>query len=448
MADTNTTSTDPNAAPTGNGSANSIIGNAVGSAAQQQLAQTQLGAASRDQNAALSTLQSIQDTIAQMLPPQLIQYAQPLAQLAYTGQYNVQDITAAVQQASALNGIQLDPAAMAAQTTALNQYQAIAEGSGFTPIERAGIAQTMNQIQTQNTGANASIVQQNQQQGQGGVVNSLAARLISQQGANQNASLAGAQIAASGQQRAIGAIGGEQSTGQSIAGQEVGQQNIEGQAQNAINQYNAGLKQQTSQANQSAENTAASQQQQLNVGLEQQNVQNQLNSQQQQIGASQQTYADTLGKNQLLNTNATSQAGVDTQFGLPEQQAGLKAQTASTQQGASATASGLADLYKGLTSGGSGSDSATTPTATAGSTPLGESTGGKIHGPGTPTSDSIPARLSTGEFVVKASAVDKYEPVVKAINEEKSPQEIMSILDRIAPPKKKMRSVYEELGAA
>ncbi|WP_047243155.1 phage tail tape measure protein [Chromobacterium subtsugae] len=38
----------------------------------------------------------------------------------------------------------------------------------------------------------------------------------------------------------------------------------------------------------------------------------------------------------------------------------------------------------------------------------GYSTGGPVLGPGTPTSDSIPAMLSNGEFVVRAAAVDHY----------------------------------------
>ncbi|MFL0361313.1 hypothetical protein [Curtobacterium flaccumfaciens] len=37
-----------------------------------------------------------------------------------------------------------------------------------------------------------------------------------------------------------------------------------------------------------------------------------------------------------------------------------------------------------------------------------KATGGPIYGPGTATSDSIPAMLSNGEYVVKASSVDKY----------------------------------------
>lgn len=48
--------------------------------------------------------------------------------------------------------------------------------------------------------------------------------------------------------------------------------------------------------------------------------------------------------------------------------------------------------------------------------PLKYATGGYISGPGTATSDSIPAMLSNGEFVVRASAVDKWRPLLEAIN--------------------------------
>lgn len=48
------------------------------------------------------------------------------------------------------------------------------------------------------------------------------------------------------------------------------------------------------------------------------------------------------------------------------------------------------------------------------------SSGGYVSGPGTGTSDSIPARLSNGEYVIKASAVDQYgHGLLNAINEQK-----------------------------
>jgi hypothetical protein len=46
--------------------------------------------------------------------------------------------------------------------------------------------------------------------------------------------------------------------------------------------------------------------------------------------------------------------------------------------------------------------------------------GGYISGPGTSTSDSIPARLSNGEYVVKASAVNQYGVgMMNSINEQR-----------------------------
>jgi hypothetical protein len=43
-------------------------------------------------------------------------------------------------------------------------------------------------------------------------------------------------------------------------------------------------------------------------------------------------------------------------------------------------------------------------------------TGGHITGPGTGTSDSIPAMLSNGEYVVNASATARFGPLLDAIN--------------------------------
>src|SRR5207248_6434100 len=48
---------------------------------------------------------------------------------------------------------------------------------------------------------------------------------------------------------------------------------------------------------------------------------------------------------------------------------------------------------------------------------LGHAEGGYISGPGGPTSDVIPALLSNGEYVVRASAVAQHRPVLEAINE-------------------------------
>jgi len=51
--------------------------------------------------------------------------------------------------------------------------------------------------------------------------------------------------------------------------------------------------------------------------------------------------------------------------------------------------------------------------------PIKRASGGMIRGPGTGTSDSILARLSHGEFVIRASQVQKYGPLIQAINDNK-----------------------------
>jgi tape measure domain-containing protein len=49
-------------------------------------------------------------------------------------------------------------------------------------------------------------------------------------------------------------------------------------------------------------------------------------------------------------------------------------------------------------------------------------TGGWITGPGTETSDSIPALLSNREFIVKASSAKRFAPLLEAINEGRLPK--------------------------
>lgn len=49
-------------------------------------------------------------------------------------------------------------------------------------------------------------------------------------------------------------------------------------------------------------------------------------------------------------------------------------------------------------------------------------TGGRVFGPGGPTSDSIPARLSNGEFVTNAAATRDWLPLLESINSGRMPR--------------------------
>ena len=52
--------------------------------------------------------------------------------------------------------------------------------------------------------------------------------------------------------------------------------------------------------------------------------------------------------------------------------------------------------------------------------------GGIVEGPGTPTSDSVPAMLSRREFVIRASAVEHYGPeLLYALNARRVPRDLL-----------------------
>ncbi len=74
---------------------------------------------------------------------------------------------------------------------------------------------------------------------------------------------------------------------------------------------------------------------------------------------------------------------------------------------------GLISTLMGGLSGGSGGGSIGLYSRGG---PVHAATGGRIAGPGTGTSDSIPAMLSNGEYVVKAAATKKYGALLEAIN--------------------------------
>lgn len=101
------------------------------------------------------------------------------------------------------------------------------------------------------------------------------------------------------------------------------------------------------------------------------------------------------------------------------------------------TTKGLGTLASSLTAGGAGGaaglgkvaggfdwgslfSSSWKPNTTYGAF-LGLAGGGRVAGPGTATSDSIPAMLSNGEQVTRAAMVKKYGPLLDAINADRVP---------------------------
>jgi hypothetical protein len=75
----------------------------------------------------------------------------------------------------------------------------------------------------------------------------------------------------------------------------------------------------------------------------------------------------------------------------------------------------LANLF-GTVAGAAAGGGGGTPLFTSSNPGVGFADGGKVKGPGTGTSDSIPAWLSNGEYVVNAAATRKYLPMLERIN--------------------------------
>lgn len=132
---------------------------------------------------------------------------------------------------------QIDPQLRSAMLQALQNYQQVGQ-SGFTPIDRAALAESQRQVADANRGNQEALLQRAGSQGGLGSANQLMAALTGQQGEFDRANQTGNQLAIAGRQRALQAYG--QSAG--LAG------DIQNQ-QSAIDRYNAGLSQQASMYN-------------------------------------------------------------------------------------------------------------------------------------------------------------------------------------------------------
>ncbi|QGM46664.1 tape measure protein [Methylocystis heyeri] len=117
-----------------------------------------------------------------------------------------------------------------------------------------------------------------------------------------------------------------------------------------------------------------------------------------------------------------AQATKDVTTPLQSMDTGISKLAGSLQEGAPATNTFAGSIEKllGKLLGGGGEGLGGLGGALGGA--LGLAEGGMVHGPGTSTSDSIPAMLSHGEFVVNAAATSKHGRILHAINEGRVPR--------------------------
>jgi hypothetical protein len=200
-------------------------------------------------NASQSAYQNAINALNQAVPSQLSNLIPQLQLQVVQGKMTPAQAQAAIQQQSTMAGIQVDPSLMNAQTQALTQLQQIASSGGLTPTDKAQLMQINDQVNAQNQGRQLAVQDQARQQGIGGSGADLAARLSSAQAANTAASEAGTTVAANAQQRALQAIQQSGQLGGQIQQEQFGEAAQKAQAQDAINQFNTGLQQQTNLTN-------------------------------------------------------------------------------------------------------------------------------------------------------------------------------------------------------
>ena len=152
----------------------------------------------------------------------------------YANTYNPE-----MQAASEMSGIQIDPVLKQAQMDALAQLGDLSQG-GLNLQDKAALLDVQNQVGQQDAGRQAAIMQNMQERGMGGAGAELAQRMASQQGSADRAASAGRDTAALAQQRALDAISRRGQLGGQMRNQAFGEDAQKAKAQDAINAFNTG----------------------------------------------------------------------------------------------------------------------------------------------------------------------------------------------------------------
>ncbi len=358
------------------------------------------------------------------------------------GTVTPQEIKAVDQDPSAYNNISLDPQSRQAMINALQGYQTIADDGGLDANAKLGIQQVVDAANTQSRGAQGAIQQQAQAMGQGGGDFALTQRAIAAQGASNNASTQGLQMAAEAEANREAALSNLSSIGGQINNSDYNQAAQKASAQNAINATNQGYQNAANVGNVANNATA----QQFNVtnaqGVNASNTAANQNNAYYNASLAQQKFNNELAK-------ANGAANV---YGAQAKQATASnsANDAALGKLAGGVGQGVSSYY-GAGGGGAGAAPAHTNGAIASTpayqqnmqsnSPLGYSSGGAVcyakggvsmpHNheiclgmggevPGTPTvpgdsqlNDKVDAKLSPGELVIPVS-VPKTGPAMEA----------------------------------
>jgi hypothetical protein len=329
-------------------------------------------------------------TAAQLTLPELQQYVE-------AGIMTPAQAQAALQSSNAYNNINMDPAALAAEKKALGQLQEVAADKGMTPEMQAQLTAALDQAQTQEHGANASILDQMAQRGIPTSLMGVAAQEANAGNEAQSNNLAATQAAGQAEQNAISSMLNSGNLAGSIQGEQYNEAANKAAAQNAMQQWNAGATNSTN-----ALNAGMAQQANAYNAQNKQNVSNQNTATGNQRTEYNAQIPETIFGNQMQK--AGGQAGVsENQANQATQQGNQMMGLIGAGIGAGANALAPAPVFALASTGGLVMDE-------GGSVP------GHSRVPGdSQKNDTVHAMLSPGEIVVPRSIAPHPEAVKRFV---------------------------------
>src|SRR5580692_10574611 len=384
--------------------------------------------AQSDLEQALQAIQGINTPSAQQMQYQIQKEIQ-------AGTITPEQAQTYLQQANALASENVPQQGTQAQEQAIAQTLGAADQGGLNPEEQAQMAQILQQLGTQESGANQAVVQNQAARGALTGGETLAAQLQNNQNEAQNANLEGGNTAATAYQQMLNELTSAGSMGQALQGQENTQANTVAAATNAINQFNAAQQQNEQNFNVENQNQAQAANVENQQAIENANTQAENAYSQYQAQLPEEVFQDQLSKAEGEAGVGEQQANQATAAG--QQQAGLIGGLVGAAGEAGASALTPAPVYNiGMPT------TPEAPAATGAAAGVAAAQGGEIHKylsggdveadrpgerarvPGnSPKNDRIPAELSEGEVVLPRTVAHA------------GPDKVMDFLNRIRKPK-------------
>lgn len=346
------------------------------------------GAANAALQEAINAFKNIKaPSIQDMTLPQLQKYVEQ-------GILTPEQAKAVLIQKNAFNDIKTDPAAREAQMKALNFMQGVGAEGGLTPTMRAQLLEATNAVDTQERGANASILDQMAQRGIPTSLLSPAAMMESNAVASRTANKTATDAAAQAEMNALRAMESSGTMGANIRGQDFSEQAAKAEAENAINKWNAENQTGVNLVNTGANNNA----QAMNLGNKQ-DISNKNVGNTNTRTAYNANLPQTVFNNEMARASGMAgayKAKADELSNQGKQSAGFWSGVVS------AASPAIGSAFKGVgSSPGTGFDPSTMSNPPAGFTPYAD--GGPVKSLDNPANDKIPAMLSKNEIVLPRS---------------------------------------------